>query len=72
MLLFNSRLRLFPGKLKSKWSGAFKVIEVFPHGGVELEGADGQRFKVNGQQVKTYREGEPLVTTSVFLDEPKA
>ena len=72
VLLFNSRLRLFPGKLKSKWSGPFKVLEVFPYGGVELEGVDGQRFKVNGQRVKTYREGEPLVNTSVYLDEPKA
>ena len=71
VLLFNSRLRLFPGKLKSRWSGPFKVIEVFSYGGVELEGTDGQRFKVNGQRVKPYMEGEPLVTTSVFLHEPK-
>jgi len=27
-LLFNSRLRLFPGKLKSKWSGPFLVKDV--------------------------------------------
>ena len=26
ILLFNSRLRLFPGKLKSRWSDPFKVI----------------------------------------------
>ena len=26
VLLFNSRLRLFPGKLKSKWSGPFTVV----------------------------------------------
>ena len=25
VLLFNSRLKLFPGKLKSKWSSPFKV-----------------------------------------------
>ncbi|XP_021768942.1 uncharacterized protein LOC110733233 [Chenopodium quinoa] len=25
VLLFNSRLRLFPGKLKSKWSGPFVI-----------------------------------------------
>jgi len=29
VLLFNSRLRLFPGKLKSRWSGPFKVTKVF-------------------------------------------
>ncbi|CAA7038873.1 unnamed protein product [Microthlaspi erraticum] len=25
VLLFNSKLRLFPGKLRSKWSGPFKI-----------------------------------------------
>ena len=33
VLLFNSRLKLFPGKLKSRWSGPFTVSKVFPHGG---------------------------------------
>ena len=36
VLLFNSRLQLFPGKLKSKWSGPFTVVQVFPYGGVEI------------------------------------
>ncbi|XP_048228975.1 uncharacterized protein LOC125369802 [Ricinus communis] len=31
VLLFNSRLRLFPGKLKSRWSGPFTVMQVFPY-----------------------------------------
>ena len=26
VLLYNSRIRLFPGKLKSKWSGPYTVI----------------------------------------------
>ena len=26
VLLFNSKLKLFPGKLKSKWSGPFEVV----------------------------------------------
>ena len=37
VLLYNSRLRLFPGKLKSKWTGAYLVTQLFPHGEVELE-----------------------------------
>ncbi|XP_070010666.1 uncharacterized protein [Nicotiana sylvestris] len=41
VLLFNSRLKLFPGKLKSKWSGPFKVVNVSPFGAVELESKDG-------------------------------
>lgn len=54
VLLFNSRLHLFPGKLKSKWSGPFTVVQVFPHGAIELEGHDELWFKVNGQRVKQY------------------
>ncbi|XP_070009176.1 uncharacterized protein [Nicotiana sylvestris] len=55
VLLFNSRLKLFLGKLKSKWSSPFKVVNVSPFGAVELESEDGLRtFKVNGQRVKHY------------------
>nr|XP_016449111.1 PREDICTED: uncharacterized protein LOC107774145 [Nicotiana tabacum] len=55
VLLFNSRLKLFPGKFKSKWSGLFKVVDVSPFGAMELESEDGLRtFKVNGQRVKHY------------------
>src|SRR3954470_3375773 len=32
VLLFNSRLRLFPGKLKSKWSGPFMVRTIHGQG----------------------------------------
>ena len=32
VLLFNSRLKLFPGKLKSRWSGPFEIDQVYPHG----------------------------------------
>ena len=54
VLLFNSRLRLFPGKLKSKWSGPFVVKKVYPFGAVDLAGKDGAVFKVNGQRLKAY------------------
>ncbi|XP_070008080.1 uncharacterized protein [Nicotiana sylvestris] len=36
VLLFNSRLRLFLGKLKSKWSGPFEVVFVTPFGALGL------------------------------------
>nr|XP_009790587.1 PREDICTED: uncharacterized protein LOC104238027 [Nicotiana sylvestris] len=50
VLLFNSKLKLFLGKFKSKWSSPFKVVNVSPFGDVELESEDGLRtFKVNGQ-----------------------
>ncbi|XP_075091569.1 uncharacterized protein LOC142171770 [Nicotiana tabacum] len=55
VLLFNSRLKLFMGKLKSKWSGLLKIVNVSPYGAIELESKDGLRtFKVNGQRVKYY------------------
>ncbi|KAB2600240.1 hypothetical protein D8674_010511 [Pyrus ussuriensis x Pyrus communis] len=55
VLLYDSRLRLFPGKLKSRWVGPFKVLQTFPHGAVEIENMkNGTSFKVNGQRLKPY------------------
>ncbi|XP_049345461.1 uncharacterized protein LOC125809980 [Solanum verrucosum] len=36
ILLFNSRLRLFTRKLRSKWSGPIEVVRMTQHGAVEL------------------------------------
>ncbi|XP_021719378.1 uncharacterized protein LOC110687058 [Chenopodium quinoa] len=36
VLLYNSRLRLFPGKLKSRWSGPFTVTDVKAYGAIEV------------------------------------
>ncbi|XP_071926164.1 uncharacterized protein [Coffea arabica] len=60
VLLFNSRLRLFLGKLKSRWSGPFEVTQVFPYGAVEIKGKNGSPFKVNGQRLKPYLAGEKV------------
>ncbi|XP_049347845.1 uncharacterized protein LOC125812383 [Solanum verrucosum] len=54
VLLYNSRLRLFPGKLKSKWSGPFRVTRVFTNGAIEVEVKEGPPFKVNRQSLKLY------------------
>ncbi|CAN6557480.1 unnamed protein product [Malus baccata var. baccata] len=57
VLLFNSRLRLFPGKLCSKWVGPFIVTNVFPHGAVQIKSLKTQQeFKVNGHRLKPYYE----------------
>ena len=72
VLLFNSRLRLFPGKLKSKWTGPYTVTQLFPHGAVELETKEGVRFKVNGQRIKIYlghAESANEVIEAYHLDE---
>ena len=54
MLLVNSRLRLFPGKLKSKWTGPYLITQVFPHGAVELKAKEGVRLQSNRDRIKIY------------------
>nr|GEX18314.1 reverse transcriptase domain-containing protein [Tanacetum cinerariifolium] len=58
VLLFNSRLNIFSGKLKSRWSGPFTIAKVFPYGTVELSQANGPNFKVNGHRIKHYFGGD--------------
>ena len=69
VLLYNSRLKLFPGKLKSRWSGPFTVNKAFPFGTVELQKDDGNLFRVNGQRVKLYYGGEIKKISSIKLDD---
>ena len=65
VLLFNSILKLFSGKLKSRWSGPFKLIKVYSYGAVDLlDEKTGQELKVNGQRVMNYW-GEPLARMKV-------
>nr|GFB31601.1 reverse transcriptase domain-containing protein [Tanacetum cinerariifolium] len=45
VLLFNSRLKIFLGKLKTCWTRPFTVAYVFPYGTIELSQADGPNFK---------------------------
>ena len=54
VLLYNSRLKLFPGNLKSRWSGPYTVVEVTPFGVVTLKTNSRDEFKVNGQRLKHY------------------
>ncbi|GKC33521.1 reverse transcriptase domain-containing protein [Tanacetum coccineum] len=63
VLLFNSRLKIFSGKLKSRWSGPFTITEVFPYGTAKLSHPDGSNFKVNCHRLKHYFGGDmpPLV-----------
>ncbi|GKF17305.1 reverse transcriptase domain-containing protein [Tanacetum coccineum] len=57
VLLYNSRLKMYLGKLKSKWSGPNIVKTVYPHGAIEITDRDGFNFKVNGQRLKKYYGG---------------
>ncbi|GKB80917.1 reverse transcriptase domain-containing protein [Tanacetum coccineum] len=52
VLLYNSRLKMYPGKLKSKWSGLNIVKTVYPYGVVDIIDKNRCNFKVNGQRLK--------------------
>ena len=58
VLLFNSRLRLFSGKLRLKWTGPYVITQVFPYGAIEIEDEKKGKFKVNGQRLKLYYGGD--------------
>ncbi|GKA45640.1 reverse transcriptase domain-containing protein [Tanacetum coccineum] len=58
VLLFNSRLKIFSGKLKTRWSGPFTITEVFPYGTAKLSHSDGSNFKVNCHRLKHYFGGD--------------
>ncbi|XP_023753321.1 uncharacterized protein LOC111901669 [Lactuca sativa] len=58
VLLYHSRFKLIPGKLRSCWVGPFVVTNVFKHGAIEITSEKtGKIFKVNGHHLKTYYEG---------------
>ncbi|GKE81223.1 reverse transcriptase domain-containing protein [Tanacetum coccineum] len=72
VLLFNSRLKIFSGKLKTRWSGPFTITKVFPYGTIELSQPDGPNFKVNGHRVKHYfGEDVPKLVVSDLQTFPK-
>nr|GEU78339.1 reverse transcriptase domain-containing protein [Tanacetum cinerariifolium] len=58
VLLFNSRLKIFSGKLKSRWSGPFTIAQIFPYGTIELSQSSRPNFKVNGHRLKHYFGGD--------------
>nr|GEV07105.1 reverse transcriptase domain-containing protein [Tanacetum cinerariifolium] len=72
VLLFNSRLKIFSGKLKSRWSGPFTIAEVYPYGTAKLVHADGSYFKVNCHRLKHYHGRDtPPVKIPDFQTFPK-
>nr|GEU81201.1 reverse transcriptase domain-containing protein [Tanacetum cinerariifolium] len=66
VLLFNSRLKIFSGKLKTRGTGPFTVNQVFPYGIIELSQTDGPNFKVNDHRLKHYFGGD--IPPMVVLD----
>ncbi|GJW03768.1 reverse transcriptase domain-containing protein [Tanacetum coccineum] len=60
VLLFNSRLNIFSGKLKTRWTGPFTVAQVFPYGTIKLSQTDGPKFKVI--EISNMEKNEPKRT----------
>ncbi|GJV04549.1 hypothetical protein Tco_1338118 [Tanacetum coccineum] len=57
VLLFNSRFKMHPGKLKSRWYEPNVVKTVYPYGIVEIIDRNEINFKVNGKRLKKYHDG---------------
>ena len=71
VLLYNSRLHIFPGKLHSRWTGPFIVKIVHPYGAVEIENLKNEKlFKVNGQRLKPFLENFDRQESSEELVDP--
>ncbi|GJZ84332.1 hypothetical protein Tco_0649671 [Tanacetum coccineum] len=45
VLLFSSRLKIFLGKLKTRWTGPLTVAQIFPFRTIELSQNDRPNFK---------------------------
>ena len=57
VLLYNTRLHFFPGKLYSRWNVPYIVKTIYPHGAIEIENPmNGDPFKVNGKRLKPFLE----------------
>jgi hypothetical protein len=71
--LFDAKLKLFPGKLKSKWTGPFIVKTPYENGSVDIVNpSTGSTFRVNGQRLKLcYEPSGPMpVVTTLLLQDP--
>jgi hypothetical protein len=72
VLVYNLYLKLFLGKLRSRWIGPFVVSNVFSYGAFEITSLETNKvLKVNGHRLKTfYNDWTTELTTSIELAEP--
>ena len=71
VLLYSSRLHMFPSKLRSRWIDPFIIKVVYPYGAVEIENSEnGKTFKVNGQRLKPFLENFDHLEHSEELVDP--
>ena len=59
VLLHNSRLSLFAGKLKSKWIGPYMIKKIYESGTVKLLAPDGKLFQARPpcEEILQFRQG---------------
>nr|GEU29767.1 reverse transcriptase domain-containing protein [Tanacetum cinerariifolium] len=76
VLLFNSRLKIFSRKLKTRWTGPFTVAHVFLYGTIELSQFDGPNFKLMTQAMTFWNAmlaiPSPMIGQSNKAHDPKA
>ncbi|XP_040947365.1 uncharacterized protein [Gossypium hirsutum] len=73
VLLYDSTLKIFAGKLRSKWIGPFTITNLFSNGAVEIQSEETRKcFKVNGQRLKPFYENFQTHTIEeIILEEPR-
>ncbi|KAL4381222.1 hypothetical protein AHAS_Ahas04G0111900 [Arachis hypogaea] len=76
VLLYNSRLRLMPGKLRSRWEGPYRVERAEPYGVFHLSHpSSSELIKVNGHRLKLYHGEEATKNKELdifLLEDPLA
>ncbi|RVW40135.1 Retrovirus-related Pol polyprotein from transposon 17.6 [Vitis vinifera] len=72
VLLYDTRLHIFPRKLKSRWIGPFIIHQVHINGVVELLNSNGKdTFRVNGYRLKPFMEPFKPKNEEINLLEPQ-
>ena len=68
VLLFQSRLKLMPGKLKSKWIGPYTINGLRANGAVEIQGENSNSvpFLANGHMVNFFRDNSEMCVVEKF------
>ena len=70
-VLYNSRLHLFPEKLKSHWTSPYIVHKVHLHGAIEVYNIIySTTFQVNGHHLKPYCEYLSPEVEKILLEDP--
>ncbi|XP_042051601.1 uncharacterized protein LOC121796900 [Salvia splendens] len=62
VFLFQSRLKLMPEKLKSKWIGPYTIVGLRANRAVEIQGVTPNSipFLVNGHRIKVFRDSSEM------------